>query len=164
MNPASACCRALALACLLLASGCASLPGPDLLWRLQGKLSFQSAEETRILSLDWRRGQNASDIHLRAALGVKVATVRLAGKDSLLITKDGAQPLPEALARGKQAASLPFDLLLAWLDQAFHGRAAATQSAGAWRLAVLRYQRERPSLLELTHPRLRLRLKIKSWS
>ena len=160
----AACGRRLALVWLLLASGCASLPGPELLWRLQGKVSFQSAEETRILSLDWQRSAAASDIHLRAALGVKVATVRLAGKDSLLITKDGAQPLAEALARGSQAARIPFDLLLAWLDQAFAGQAAATQKAGAWRLAVLRYQRDRPSLLELTHPSLRLRLKIKSWS
>lgn len=159
--------RLAALAVVLLASGCASLPDagnagdwPDRrqnlvavdVWSLDGRVAVASGSEGFSGALSWHQTGGRSEIEMRGPLGAGTLSIRFDG-ENYSITDGEGEPVDGEEARRRTeefvGAPLPLASLRYWLigvpapDQAHveslaEGRLQTLEQAG-WRVQYTRY-------------------------
>ncbi|MBT4162017.1 MAG: hypothetical protein HOC70_13120 [Gammaproteobacteria bacterium] len=156
-----------------LLSGCVAHriePIPPGVWRFSGKLSLQTSEESRILSIDWYQAGEVSEIVLKGPLGVKVATIR-ADQGELIVDRGGQvvryRDDDVLMQTGFEGLKLPWKSLSYWVrGHTEHGGQQLTSSEvkrGDWYFRITETGIEGPLAMTLEHPRVKLRLRVRQW-
>ena len=161
---------ALILLCLLTA--CATSHAPADLdhtyWRLDGKLSIQDSERSRVVKIDWQQRGDSSDIHLKGPLGIGDVGIRVIGNRLVINTggKSQVYPIDQDLIIEGDSFRLPWKRLTYWV-QGLQGPEMApiegTFFQDNWSVSILDADNTGPILIVLYHPDVRLRLKVHTW-
>ncbi|HKX37730.1 MAG TPA: lipoprotein insertase outer membrane protein LolB [Burkholderiales bacterium] len=171
---------AAALAALVIGA-CASLepraPEGPLEFDLAGRLAARYNGESFTGNLSWQHGRGGDEVLISSPLGQGVARiVREQGEVVLTTAKreEYRAADAESLTEKVLGFRLPLSGLADWVrarpsaGHAFHverspeGRVRSLQQRG-WRIEYLRYDGERPALLQLSYPGIELRLAITQW-
>jgi outer membrane biogenesis lipoprotein LolB len=161
---------ALALLCLL--ASCATSRAPvDLdhgYWRLNGKLSIQDSDRSRVVKIDWQQRGDSSDIHLAGPLGIGDVGIRVVDNQLVINTggKSQVYPIDQNLIIEGDSFRLPWKRLAYWV-QGLQGPELApiegTFFQDNWSVSILDADNTGPILIVLYHPDVRLRLKVRTW-
>ncbi len=169
---------------LTLMSGCATWqPEPPLAgmgeasWRLQGKVSIRTREESRILKIDWRQQGDLGQIDLSGLFGIGVARIETQSDELTVTTGEGTYRYTDDLAlqvNGLGEISLPWNAFAYWIRGLTEPRpdnkagskpiAAKGHSSGPWDIQVLHRDTTGPRLIQFTHQLASVKLKITTWS
>ena len=171
---------AAALAALVIGA-CASLepraPEGPLEFDLAGRLAARYNGESFTGNLSWQHGRGGDEVLISSPLGQGIARiVREQGEVVLTTAKreEYRAADAESLTEKVLGFRLPLSGLADWVrarpsgGHAFHiertpeGRVRSLQQRG-WRIEYLRYDGERPALLQLSYPGIELRLAITQW-
>lgn len=158
------------LACLVVItiSGCVSLSAPTAFdWKLAGKLSVRTPQESRIMVINWRKAAGAHKIDLLAPLGMSVAQVLVEGNLVTVTSGDKVRRVP-GMARlpleNNRHVDIPITPVLNWMD-AMAKRAGETPPAiPGWSYEVRRWKDNRPALVQFDAEDVSLRLKVSRWT
>ena len=156
--------------CLLASCATSHAPiNPDLnYWGFDGKLSIQGSGRSRVVKIDWQQRGDYSDIHLHGPLGIGDVHIRVIGS-TLVIGADGnsrvysldQDPVIEGVS-----FRLPWKHLAYWVLGLQGPKMEPIEGAflqGNWSVSSLEVDNTGPILIELHHPEVRLRLKVRSW-
>ena len=156
--------RAFALCIVVSLVSClGKLPIPEESWRMTGKLSVQTATESRILGIDWIHRAGNNSISLRGPLGVRVALIKTEGDELIMttgevaITYDKNNWIDEF---GLEKLILPWHRLEEWVRLGETG----TSEFGEWQFQITEMSAEGPIRMRLEHPKISLKLKVNRWS
>jgi outer membrane biogenesis lipoprotein LolB len=160
------------LALLFLLASCVTLRDPvevdATYWRLDGKLSIQAGDRSRIVSINWQQRGDSSDIHLNGPLGTGDVHIRAAG-NQLVIDSGGSSEvysLDQDLVVEGDSFRLPWKRLAYWVRGLQGPDMAPIEgefSEDDWSVSVLDSDNTGPILVVLNHPDVRLRLKVRRW-
>ncbi len=81
-------------------------------WRLQGKVSIRTQQESRILKIDWRQQGDLGQIDLSGLFGIGVARIETQGDELTVTTGEGTYRYTDDLAlkvKGLGEISLPLN-------------------------------------------------------
>ena len=160
------------LALLTLLASCATPHDPadlDLMdWSLGGKLSIQEGGRSRVVTIDWQQSGDSSDIRLKGPLGIGDVHIRTIGNELVIDTGNSSQvyPLDQDLVIKGDSFRLPWKRLAYWV-QGLQGP-GMTPIEGLflqddWSVSILDTDNSGPVLIVLSHPEVRLRLKVYHW-
>ena len=162
----------ISLALLSLLASCATPHGTTDLdlayWRFEGKLSIQEGGRSRIVNIDWRQRGDSSDIHLNGPLGIGDVRIRTIGNQLVIDTGDDSRvyPLDGDLVIEGDSFRLPWKRLAYWV-QGLQGPDMAPIEAtflqDGWSVSILDSDINGPVLIVLSHPEIRLKLKVHRW-
>jgi len=149
---------------IALLVGCSTVdrPAETADWRLTGKLSLQTRDESRILSINWRQTGQRSDITLAGPLGVKVATVTAEnGELTVNTSRQTARYQDDAVLEtvGFEGLKLPWKSLAAWV----RGTSGSDFRRGQWHFRVTEIGDDGPLVMRLEHPSVKLLLRVRKW-
>ena len=173
--------RVAAALAALVVGACASLepraPEGPLEFDLAGRLAARYNGESFTGNLSWQHGRGGDEVLISSPLGQGIARiVREQGEVVLTTAKreEYRAADAESLTEKVLGFRLPLSGLADWVrarpsaGHAFHvertpeGRVRSLQQRG-WRIEYLRYDGERPALLQLSYPGIELRLAITQW-
>jgi outer membrane biogenesis lipoprotein LolB len=161
---------ALALLCLL--ASCATPHDPIVLdltyWRFDGKLSIQEGGRSRVVNINWQQRGDSSDIHLNGPLGIGDVHIRAIGNQLIIDTGGNSQvyPLDQNLVIESDSFRLPWKRLAYWVQGLQGPDMAPIEGAflrDDWSVSILDSDNNGPKLIVLSHPEVRLRLKVHRW-
>lgn len=161
---------ALALFCLLASCATSHAPtGLDLnYWRFDGKLSIQEGGRSRVVKIDWLQRGDSSDIHLNGPLGMGAVHIRATDNQLVIGTGGNSQvfPLDQDPVIKNSSFRLPWTRLAYWV-QGLQGPEMTpiegTFLQDNWSVSILDSNKTGPILIDLHHPEVRLRLKVRRW-
>ena len=166
----------------LLVGACASLeprpPAGPLDFSLAGRLAARYSGESFTGNLSWQHGPGGDDVLISSPLGQGVARIVREAAGEVVLTTAQRQEYraadAESLTQEVLGFRLPLSGLADWvrarpsgghpfhLERSSEGRVRSLQQRG-WHIEYLRYDGERPSLLQLSYPGIELRLAITQW-
>ena len=155
--------RLIAGLAVLILCGCASTPlTTDDSWRLVGKLSLRTENESRILGIDWRQDASTGEISLTGPLGVRVAAITTS--ESELTINAGGDPVTVSegdviYAENLGALYLPWGSLSDWV----RGTSGDQVETGNWHFRITESGPDGPMSMSLDHPEVSLKLKVRRW-
>jgi outer membrane biogenesis lipoprotein LolB len=161
-----------ALALLSLLASCATPHDPTDLdltyWRFGGKLSIQEGGRSRVLNIDWQQRGDSSDIHLNGPLGIGDVHIRAIGNQLVIDTGGSSQvyPLDQDLVIEGDSFRLPWKRLAYWVQGLQGSDMVPIEGAflqDDWSVSILDSDNNGPILMVLSHPEVRLRLKVHQW-
>ncbi len=138
-------------------------------WRLQGKLSIQSTETTRVLNIDWRQRDEVGQIQLSGPLGMSVATIEASGDDLVITTGEGVTRYKDDL---KVSAGEGLDIQLPWRTLSRWVRGETETGAlippgglevDSWTVEVVDRTDLGPRIIEFRHRLMSIKLVVKKW-
>ncbi len=130
-------------------------------WRLVGKLSVRTSDETRVLNVDWVQSGERGSIKVSGLLGLAATRITILGDRLMVEGKDGVIPWVNQ-------GDYPWRSLVYWVrGLQGPGGAAITGSkpwqAGPWQVRLLEADSLGPRLMEFEHSQVKLRLRVKQW-
>ena len=161
-------------------------------WRLAGKVAIKTDQTSRLLSIDWRQQEAQGRLVLSGPLGIDVAIIEMQG--ALLTVTAGrkvytyTEERATIAIKGLGEITLPWRAFTQWLGALANIRPGnatiattvpatttpattlpatplvTTRVTDGWQLQLLQGDARGPRLVEFTHPRVTLRLKITAWS
>ncbi len=150
-------------------------------WRINGRISIKTPEDTNIVSIRWLQNKNDIQIRLYGSLGKTYA--RLVNKDGLATltveNKTYTDPEPQHLFSTVLGWDLPIREMAYWIKGVTHPSALEQQlkrnekglltsfNYKQWKVEYDKYKQfdrhQLPVKLILTHPKLRIRISIQNW-
>lgn len=156
---------------MLLLAGCTTLPSPTrpatesiVAFALSGRLAIRQGDTRHHVRIDWHHDATRDDILLTTPLGQGVAEItRDAGGARLLLADQREFTATDAATLAEQVFGfrLPLDQAARWL-------LGEPGHIDPWRATVVERESEAadalPSVIELEHDDIHVRLKIDEWS
>lgn len=171
---------AAALAALVIGA-CASLepraPAGPLEFDLAGRLAARYNGESFTGNLSWQHARGGDEVLISSPLGQGVARIVREEGEVVLTTAQREEYRAadaESLTEKVLGFRLPLSGLADWVrarpsgghvyhvERSAEGRVRTLEQRG-WRIEYLRYEGERPALLQLSYPGIELRLAITQW-
>lgn len=171
---------AAAAAIVVLAAGCAPAPlqPPEagLEFQVLGRIAARYNRDGFTGNVDWRHAKSGDDMLISTPVGQGVARIVREGEAVQLTTANGRQyraPDAEALTEQALGFRLPLEGLAEWVraqpaspaakvQRSADGKVASIDERG-WHIQYLDYENDRPKLMELNYPGVRLRFAISEW-
>ena len=165
---------------LLLLAGCAQAPlqPPEgaLEFQVLGRIAARYNRDGFTGNVDWRHAKSGDDMLISTPVGQGVARIVRAGEAVQLTTANGREyraPDAETLTEQALGFRLPLEGLAEWVrgqpaspaatvERSADGKVASINERG-WRIQYLEYDNNRPMLMELNYPGVRLRFAISEW-
>jgi outer membrane biogenesis lipoprotein LolB len=161
-----------ALAVLCLSTACITSHAPidiDLTyWRFDGKLSIQEGGRSRVVKIVWQQRGDSSDIHLNGPLGIGNVHIRATGNQLVIGTGVDSQaysldqdPVIEGVS-----FRLPWKHMAYWVQGLQGPKMEPIEGEflqDNWSVSILQADNTGPILIDLHHPEVRLRLKVRNW-
>ena len=161
-----------ALAILCLLASCATSHAPINLyptsWSFNGKLSIQEAGRSRVVNIDWQQRGDASNIYLNGPLGIGAVHIQTTSNRLVIDTNGNSQgyPLDQDLVIEGASFRLPWMHLTYWVQGLQGPNMKPIEGAllqDNWSVSILDANNTGPVLIDLHHPEVRLRLKVRCW-
>lgn len=150
-------------------------------WKIHGRISIKTPEETSIISIRWQ--QNKDDIKLRLYGSMGKTYARLVKKDGIATLTVENKSYTDSNARyllwSVLGWDLPIDEMQYWIKGTTNPEKNEKQiirnekgqlnsfSYKKWQVVFERYKKfesyQLPTKLILTHPKIRIRFSIQSW-
>ena len=137
-------------------------------WRFGGKLSIQEGGRSRVVNIDWQQRGDSSDIRLKGPLGIGDVHIRTIGNQLVIDTGSSSQvyPIDQDLIIEGDSFRLPWKRLAYWV-QGLQGPDMVPIEGSFlqddWSINILDSDISGPVLIVLSHPEVRLRLKVHRW-